>query len=530
MKVRGNNYPSCFNRGVIFSRIGLFFLLCALNFTPALAQETPVLRGVSPQESRLGEQVNLVLEGDGFSQLDNLTSINIGGMQIPFSSYEIIDNQTITVSLRIPEKTPAGRQRINFTFDNELRLEALFTILEPSEPDQGLPLLYGVSPQEGHPGQQLRITLDGEGLSGLGELQAIRISGVDTPLLDYHLNSDQALEALVRIAEDAPPGEGDIAFFFENDNLNAYFVVLEPVGSDQEAPFLNGVSPQEGRPGEQLSLTLDGGNFSRLGALQAVNISGENAPLLDYNLVSDQAIEVLIRVPENAPSGDGDITFFFENNNLNNYFAVVQPDAPPAEEPAPASIREVSPQEGRAGSELSLILNGENLSHLGDLQSVDFNGRDIPVLNYQVLSDQRVEIQLSFPADFPASVGQISFFFDNSTFEAPFTLLAATLRPRFPIDPIIAIIFIVGVIGFIGTIGFIGRRLLRKPRPQSKNLPQQPALTPPQIYFKTNLEPGSQRVETSGKSIKADIEIRLVTKIDYGSQYIEVEHDSLTAE
>lgn len=425
MKVRGNNYPSYFRRGVIFSRIGLFFVLCALNLTTALAQEMPVVHGVSPQEGRLGEQIDLVLDGDGFSQLDNLTSINISEVQIPFSSYEIIDNQTITVSLTIPEEAPTGEQQITFIFDNEFRLEAPFAILEPA-------------------------------------------------------------------------------------------------GSGQEAPFLNGVSPQEGHPGEQLSITLDGGSFSRLGALQAVNISGVDAPLLDYNFASDQAIEALVRIPEDAPPGEGDITFSFENNDLNAYFVVIQPSAPPAEEPASASVQEVNPQEGRAGSELSLRLNGENLSLLGDLQSVDFDGRDIPFANYQVLSDQTVETQLTIPGDIPAGIGQISFFFDNSSFEAPFTLLAATPGPGVSIWTIILVILIVGV------IGFIGQRLLRKPQPQSQKQPQQPTLTPPQIYFKTHLEPGSQRVETSGPSIKADIDIRLVTKIDYGAQSIEVANDHLT--
>jgi hypothetical protein len=431
MTVRGNSYPIYFGRGVFFSRIALFLILCLLNFKPVLAQEAPVLYGISPSEGHLGEELRLVLDGNGFSQLDNLTNINISGTPIPFSDYEIIDDQTIMVILQIPEQSSIGEQQIAFIFDNEFRLEAPFVIL---------------------------------GAPGPARVQ----------------------------------------------------------------PLLNGVSPQEGRPGEQLPVTLDGGGFSNLGELQAVYINGVDAPLMNYNLASDQAMEVLVRIPEDAPPGEGDITFSFENGDLNAYFNVTEPGAPPPEEPGSASIREVSPLEGRAGSELSLRLNGENLSGLGDLQSVDINGRDIPIVNYQMLSDQAVATRLTIPADIPAGVGQIAFFFDNSTFEAPFTLLAVAPPPP---DPIIVIFIIAGVIGFIGTIGFVGRRLFRRPKPRVKSPPQQqPALATPQIYFKTHLEPGSQSVETTGPSIKANIEIRLVTKIDYGVQSVEVEHDSLTAE
>jgi hypothetical protein len=431
MKDRGNSYPRYFGREVFLHWVVLFFIFCILNFKPAFAQEMPVLHGVSPEEGFIGEGLSLVLDGDGFSQLHNLTNINISAVQIPFSNYEIIDNQTITVSLRIPEQCPTGKQQISFIFDNGFRLEAPFVILESAEPSQ-------------------------------------------------------------------------------------------------EPPFLNGVSPQEGRPGEQLPITLDGGGFSRLGALQAVNIRGVDAPILDYNLTSDETIEVLVGVPDDTPPGEGNISFSFENGHLDTYFVVTQPGAPPPEEPASASIQEISPQEGRAGSELSLRMSGENLSQLGNLQSVDINGRDVPVMNYQILSDQAVETLLTIPADIPTGDGQISIFFDNSTFEAPFTMLAAGQLHGFPSDVIIVAILIFGVIGFIGTIGFVGRRLFSRQKPQTKSSPQQPVPTPPEIYFKTRLEPGSQTIQMT--NIKADIDIRLITTIAYGVQYVEMEQDALIDE
>jgi hypothetical protein len=432
IKTTGDNCPKYWGRGLLFSRIAFFLIFCVLNFKPALAQEMPVLYGISPPEGHLGEELRLLLDGDGFFQLEVLVSVNISGVQIPFSNYAIIDDQTIEVFLRIPEQTPTGEQKISFTFDNEFGLEALFVVLEPSGSGQESPLLYGVSPQEGHPGEQLPITLDGEGLLQLGDPQAVVINGMDAALLDYNLASDQVIEVFVRIPKDAPPGEGDISFFFENGDLNAYFVVIQP-----------GAPPPEGPP------------------------------------------------------------------------------APPPEGPGPPSFRGVFPREARVESELRLRLDGENLSQLGDLQAVNINGVDIPVLDFQILSDQAIETLVQVPADIPAGDGQISFFFDNSAFEAPFTIRPAIPPPRIPIE------VIVGVAVVAGLLGFIGRGLFRKPRPPAKSPPQAP---PPEFHFKSHMDPGSQTIETTGPSINADIDIRLITTLDYGVQNIEVEQDSLTAE
>lgn len=433
IKTAGDGYPKYFGRRLFFSRIALLIILFVLNVKPALAQEMPVLYGVSPPEGHLGEELRLLLDGDGFFQLEALVSVNISGVRIPFSNYAIIDNQTIEVFLRIPEQTPTGEQEISFIFENEFGLDAPFVVLEPAGPSRESPMLYGVSPQEGRPGEQLPITLDGEGLLQLGDPQAVVINGMDASLLDYNLASDQGIEVFVRIPEDAPPGEGDISFFFENGDLNAYFVVVQP-----------GAPPPEGPP------------------------------------------------------------------------------APPREGLGLPSFRGVFPQEGPVESELRLRLDGENLSQLGALQAVNINGVDIPILDYQIQSDQAVETLVQVPADIPAGDGQISFFFDNSAFEAPFTIRAAIPPPRIPIE------VIVGVAVVAGVIGFIGRGLFRRPRSPAKSPPQAPA--PPEFHFKSHMDPGSQTIETTGPSINADIDIRLITTLDHGVQYVEVAQDSLTAE
>jgi hypothetical protein len=294
----------------------LLLILCVFTCKPALAQEPPVLHGVSPAEGHPGEALQLFLDGDGFLQLGKLVKVSIARVQIPFSNYSVDNNQTIQVLLRIPEGIPTGAQKISFLFEDEFGFEAPFTVLGPTETNPQSPLLYGVSPQEGHPGEQIPITLDAQDLSPLGDLQAVHINEVEAQVLDYNLAPGQTPQVLVRVPPEAPLGEGAIDFTFENGDLATYFVVIPAEAPPPEAPVpisFRGISPPEGQVESELWLHLEGENLAQLGGLQAVQIDGSDLPVFDYRALSDQAIEVLVQIPADAPTGDGQMAFFFDN-------------------------------------------------------------------------------------------------------------------------------------------------------------------------------------------------------------------------
>jgi hypothetical protein len=425
-------YPRYAGNRCIFFRIVILLVLCSLYVTPTLAQEFPRLRQVSPTEGHLGEELRLVLDGENLSMLEELTNVVISGIQIPFWDYEIIDDQTSAVSIAIPEQTPIGEQEISFIFNNDFPLNALFIVLEPEVSSQGEPQIYGIFPQEGRPGERLRLTLEGENLFSIGDLYGVDINDMGAEIVDYNRASNQVIEVLVRIPEDTPSGEGYIALDFENGEFEDYFVVFEPEAFPTEEP---GVSPPEG--------------------------------------------------------------------------------------PGQPALRALFPTEGSVESDLRLRLEGENLSQLSDLQAVRINGMDIDILDYQILSDQTIETILWIPAEIPTGSGLISFEFDNSDFRSPFSVVSPA---RFPIEVLI------GVIAVIGILGLAGRRILRRPpAPEKRPSPETPTL-PPQFQFIPHMDAGAQRIEIAGPSIKADIDIRLITITDLGNQYVEVEQDSLIAE
>ena len=428
-KARGDFYLRYAGNSSLFFRIAVLLALCFVVVNPALAQEFPRLRQVSPAEGHLGEELRLVLDGENLFMLEELTNVVIGEIQIPFWDYEIIDDQTSAVSIAIPEQTPAGETEITFVFNNDFPLDALFTVLEPEDFGQASPQIYGVFPQEGRLGDQLHLTIEGENLSSIGDFYGADINDMGVEIVDYNLASDQVIEVLVRIPEDTPSGEGYIALYFENGGFEDYFIVFEP----------------EAFPTEE---------------------------------------------PGGPPSGG-------------------------------LAFRTLFPTEGHVESDLTLRLDGENLSQLGDLRAVRINGVDIDILDYQILSDQTIETSLWIPAEIPTGGGLISFEFDNSNYRSPFTVIPPG---RFPIE------VIVGVIVVIGILGWTGRRILRRPpAPEKRPTPETPTL-PPEFHFIPHLDPGSQSIEIAGPSIKADIDFRLISTADPGIQYVEAAQDSLIAE
>jgi hypothetical protein len=58
--------------------------------------------------------------------------VTIGGFEVLVQDYEIESNESMVISLYLPEETPRGAQRIAFFFDNA-EFEEVFYVVEPPE-------------------------------------------------------------------------------------------------------------------------------------------------------------------------------------------------------------------------------------------------------------------------------------------------------------------------------------------------------------------------------------------------------------
>lgn len=493
-------------------------LLLALG-APAYAQEAAELYELSPQEGELGSEVFLRLDGEGFDNLGELREVSIDGIVIPVINDAIVSNQLIEMTIEITENVPVGVREISFFYENG-GFDATFTVLEPGR--SATTILYGVSPQEGRLGTEMTLMLDGDGFFELGELIGVQINGLEVPLFSYDILANDTIEAFIGISEDVPTGEGEISFFFENNILDAYFVVLqsEPVGPPQEEqPRLHGVRPQEAEVGSEVFLVLNGDGFFELGDLEGVAVNGVEVPFSDYTIVSNQEIEINVAIHGNVPIGEGGISFFFARYSLDAPFVVLEPGLSGPDQEDQPHLHGIYPEEGEVGSEVYLTLEGDGFDQLDDLDWVEISGVEIPLLDYDFISDQVIEVLVEIPEDAQIGDGEISFIFENDRFENFFFVSEAqappvTIPPEEPPYWIILLVFVVG------GGGLIAWRIFR-PRPPKPTPP------PANIHFKVKTDPGVQSLEFPGDSLKPNIDIRLITKVDPGDQQVE-EEESIT--
>lgn len=181
----------------------------------------------------------------------------------------------------------------------------------------------------------------------------------------------------------------------------------------QEFPFIEILYPQQGSPGEVVDLLLRGGGFDSVKALNAVAISGFEVPVLDYAILSDEAVEVRILIPEDMPVGVTEITFVFDDFGADALFVVSEDTAAPLE-------YRLFPQEGRQGTEITLQLETFNEA-LGPFGGVTLWGVDLPVLAFEVSeAGDSWAFRVFLPPEVPAEEGEIRLYFENSSLRESF--------------------------------------------------------------------------------------------------------------
>ncbi|HSF83936.1 MAG TPA: hypothetical protein VLA49_22090 [Anaerolineales bacterium] len=93
-------------------------------------------------------------------------------------------------------------------------------------------------------------------------------------------------------------------------------------------------------------------------------------------------------------------------------------------QPPPPVLGNFFPHNGQLDTELVLTLEGEGFFELGELLIVNIGNLEIPVLDYQIGSESRLEIAIYLPNETPIGEQTITIFFENAGFEDTFTVRA----------------------------------------------------------------------------------------------------------
>jgi hypothetical protein len=256
----------------------------------------------------------------------------------------------------------AKKQRRSLSYKIRVALLAslVFALGAPRIADaQEAPELYGVSPQEGQAGTEVKLVLDGTGFFALEGLDGAFIDDLEVPILDYAIVSNESMEALIFIPLEIPTGETEISFLSGNYRLDAYFVVTRPDGGSPQ-PVIAEVFPREGQAGTEVELRLNGEVFSALEELKGVVINGVEVPVLDIGVESGETVFLRVRIPEEIPTGEGEIDIFFGNAEYAGPFFVAEPGSGvgpgPGTEPGRGGPEQVPPPPSISVGEIILIL------------------------------------------------------------------------------------------------------------------------------------------------------------------------------
>ena len=223
---------------------------------------------------------------------------------------------------------------------------------------------------------------------------------------------------------------------------------------------------------------------------------------------------------------------------------------PPPEPPqVQVHLRAVEPSKGHPGQELELTLIGNSFpADCVRCQAQVMIG-GIEVQDVRVETNERILVQVKIPEDAPPGPRTVEVHVFLEERELASSQLAAgfvVLEPVRAITPIIQgpgplqpppptgiliylvaiavlAVFVVAIAGLAGGSLFRGRQDMPVERPSEK-----PAPPPAEMHFEVGMDPGRQSIETPGQDFKIDVEIRLVTSIDYGEQSVEVEGGSIT--
>jgi hypothetical protein len=588
----------------------LLLLLTSLNLNSAFAQEMPLLYGVYPQRGNLGTEVNLLLSGDGFYNLGELSRVQISGQEIPVLDYAVVSNELIRVLIFIPEQTATGETEISFLFEN-MGLHAYFVV--EGDEQEFSPFIRRISPQDGQVDTEMTLLVEGLRLFELGDLGGVIIADFEIPVIDYNIESERLMFISVYIPPETPIGETEIRLFFENGSFEDYFLVRGPDFVGPEAPFLERLTPQEGFVDTDVELFLEGGGFFELGDLIGVAIAGVDIPILDYAIASNESMVVVVYLPPELPTGETGIGFFFDNYGFEDFFFIegrvsgprepnlwgldphegevdteielflegenlfelgdlfnvsvsgidipivdytiesnesmvvvvhLPPELPTGETgigfffdnygfedfffiegrvsgPREPNLWGLDPQEGEVDTEIELFLEGENLFGVGDLIGVNLSGIDIPVLDYAIESNDTMVMRVYLPEDAPRGEQVITIFFENAGLEESFFV---SVPPEFPVPPAVVVVVVVVLVGISGVL--VGRvlrgRRIPKEKPDEKS-PQPEA----KIDFIVAVDPGMQTVELSERSLTMDINMRFELEVDPGEQSVEPDGNSL---
>jgi hypothetical protein len=284
--------------------------------------------------------------------------------------------------------------------------------------------LFDAYPRRGGLGDTVSMLLRGTGFESIKNLDGVFFGATQLRDLEFKVLSNELIEVLVLIPENAEVGPNEIRFVFDDNAYDAFFEVTEG-GEGWISPVVAGLYPQEGQVDTEMSVFFELSYYYQTGITLIPRyewgefitmIIGDVEVQVNAITINDPGdlFEYRIYLPLEMRTGDTEIHLYYENYSYRDYFYVE-----PSPEPTPIMYG-YSPNEWPADSDIEFNLEGDNLFQLGNLNRVEIAGMEVPFEDGGQPSNQEAVVGAYLPPELPLGETKIVFYYDNYVYEDGF--------------------------------------------------------------------------------------------------------------
>lgn len=273
-----------------------------------VVNSSPVISTINPNQGSPGQTLDVTITGSNthFSQGSNnaTLSFNQGSgtvYSIPANSAIPLTDNSVVANFSIPGNCPLGSYNLNVSnsLDGNLSAANVFSMVALT------PVIYGVNPNQGSPGQTLDVTISGGNTHFMqGQINAVSfgfLQGSGTTVNSYYPINDSLLAANVTIPSNTAAGYYSVLVDNSIDGIlysNSSFYV------NGSSPVVTSISPNSGSPGQTLDLIITGINTHFLqSSSTVVSMSfspGGGSAVNSYNVLNNETIFANITIPPNT--------------------------------------------------------------------------------------------------------------------------------------------------------------------------------------------------------------------------------------
>ena len=347
--------------------------------TLRLNAPTPELDQITPNTGDQGTDVGVTLSGDYFESGD--TSIAVSGTGVTVTDVTVTDANGLTATLTIDPDAELGEREVRVTTTGGTSGPVGFTI------EQAPPVLTAITPESGEQGTTVDVTLSGDYFES-GDTSMV-VSGTGVTVTDVTVTDATELTATLTIDPDAELGERDVTLTTGGGTSDPVGFTIEPA----PVPELDQITPDTGRQGTTVDVTLFGANFET--GATTVAVSGTGVTVTDVvvvnmavsiltagdpaakaaTLTGDASITATLTIDASAELGGREVTVTTGVGTSEPLTFTIETGVP--------TLTSIAPESGQQGTTLDVTLFGANFE--SGNTTVEVSGTGVTVTGVEVV-------------------------------------------------------------------------------------------------------------------------------------------------